>query len=121
MDEVDLTCHPNLLIELSYHYLRTNNFQELKQLLLDIEAFSTLFRSRTRILYLKFWHIIEVFGYEPIAEMVKQLESFEMHSGVDTEQMTILVVLYTLFFKELADFEGIRLKSFKEIGLSLKD
>jgi hypothetical protein len=53
--------------------------------------------------------------------MVKQLESFEMHSGVDTEQMTILVVLYTVFFKELGDFEGVELKSLKEIGLSLKD
>lgn len=71
MDQEDRICHPNLLIELSFHYLRSNNFQELKQLLLDIETFSTLFRSQTKILYLKFWHIIEVFGYEPIAEMVK--------------------------------------------------
>lgn len=44
-----------------------------------------------------------------------------MHSGVDTEKITILVLLYTVFFKELGDFEGVELKSLKEIGLSLKD
>jgi hypothetical protein len=90
-------------------------------MLLDIEIFAVLFRSKTRIYPLKFWHILEVFGYEPINEVQKSLESFEMHSGINSEKLSVLVILFSIFFKYYSDFEGVELVSIDSLGLNLRN
>ena len=93
------------LEEQTINYFMSNEYSLLKQTISDIENFLLLFNPYTKYDLCRYWQALEKKGYDPVIEYNKRLESFELHFEPRPEDLFIIILQISRFFKEFADFE----------------
>lgn len=101
------------LEEQTINYFFAREFHELKQTISDIENFLILFNPYTKYDLCRYWQSLEDQGYDPVIEYNKRLEIFDIHYEPKPEDMFIIILQISRFFKEFADFETRKTPEFK--------
>lgn len=94
------------LEEQAHNLLAAGEFFALKQKLAPVENFIVLFNEISKFDLFRFWKKLEERNYDPVQEYNKSFELFVMHFNPSDDQIFALNLQFTLFFKELSDFEG---------------
>lgn len=93
------------LEEATHHYFHGGDLFMLKQIISNIESFLQLYNPLSKYELCRYWQVLEEKGYDPVLEYVKRLEMFDMHYNLRPEDMFIIIIQISRFFKEFADFE----------------
>lgn len=94
------------LEELTNNLYLAADFFQLKQKISSIDNFLLLFNEITKYDLFKFWKKLEEKGYDPIHEYNKSLELFDMHFNPKDDEIFMINVQISRFFKELSEFES---------------
>ena len=94
------------LEETTNSYYLAGDFFQLKQTVSSIENFILLFNETIKFDLFKFWKRLEQKGYDPINEYNKSIELFNMHYNPKDEELFMINIQMTRFFKELSEFES---------------
>lgn len=78
--------------EITSHLFRAKKFNELKQVLANIETFLLLFNPSTKYDLCRYWQILEENHMDPVNEYNKGLESFEMHYNPKSEELFTIIL-----------------------------
>lgn len=101
------------LEEQTINYFFAREYHELKQTISDIENFLILFNPYTKYDLCRYWQWLEGEGYDPVIEYNKRLEIFDIHFEPKPEDLFIIILQISRFFKEFADFETRKTPDFK--------
>lgn len=94
------------LEEMTNNLYLAHDFFQLKQKISSIENFLLLFNEVTKYDLFKFWKKLEEKGYDPIHEYNKSLELFDMHFNPKDDEIFMINIQISRFFKELSEFES---------------
>lgn len=93
------------LEEQTINYFFAQEYHLLKQTIADIENFLIMFNPYTKYDLCRYWQYLEGQGYDPVIEYNKRLELFDLHYEPKPEDLFIIILQISRFFKEFADFE----------------
>jgi hypothetical protein len=101
------------LEEQTINFFYAQEYHELKHTITDIENFLILFNPNTKYDLCRYWQCLEQQGYDPVIEYNKRLELFDIHYAPKPEELFMIILQISRFFKEFADFETFDTPLFK--------
>src|ERR1700712_4159509 len=78
---------------------------KLKDLISNIEVFSIMFVPEIKHELASYWQCLEQHKYDPVAEYNKALEGFVVKYRPNNQELFVILIQLSRFFKELADLE----------------
>ncbi|CDW91345.1 histidine acid phosphatase family protein [Stylonychia lemnae] len=91
--------------ELSHQYFMGKCWIKLKDLISNIEVFSIMFVPEIKHELASYWQCLEQHKYDPVAEYNKALEGFVVKYRPNNQELFVILIQLSRFFKELADLE----------------
>lgn len=89
----------------AYHIFHSKDMIRLKFFLSKIPVFVQLFENESKIDLFMYWQSLQTHKIDPVECYSKSLETFSSINQLPPQDLSILLVLFTVFFKELSQYE----------------
>lgn len=99
--------------EKTHHLYMSHELFELKNSVVDVDAFLLMFNPLTKYVLCRYWAVLEAEGYDPVVEYNKSLETFDMHHATTPEEIFAIILQISRFLKEFGDFENDKTPKFE--------
>jgi hypothetical protein len=83
----------------------------------SIEVFSILYNPETKHYLAQYWQYLEQFKYDPVVEYNRALEVFVARYNPNNEEIFVILIQLSRFFRELSDFETNKIPHFMHPAL----
>jgi hypothetical protein len=103
--------------DILYHIFKSKDFTKLMNYISQINVFSEMFQPKNRFLLFFYWSCLEKQKFDPVECYNKSLENFSSVNQLFPQDLCILIVLLSVFFKEYSDFDNAELYKFKHPSL----
>ncbi|OMJ89182.1 hypothetical protein SteCoe_8732 [Stentor coeruleus] len=103
--EVIDSLSPHKIPDILFHIYKSKDWMKLKNYVSQVFIFAEMFKPENKIDLFRYWKKLEKIKFDLIECYNKSLENFVNVNQLPPRDLCILLVYFSVFFKEYADFE----------------
>lgn len=94
-----------LISDIAFSMFKSKDWMRLKNYLSKIPVFSYLFKKEFKLDLFKYWVCLQNQKMDPVDCYNKSIESFSNINQLSPQDLSILLIQFTIFFKEISEVE----------------